>query len=241
MVRIEHYAAERIPDPEGNVSWADFLEVRNEIVRACRFHGPTGPMGIIDLDKADGTRDLLDIWETGDPDAVYFVHDDQHNNERYQYVECSDPARFTQEWILDLMAALADLPGWGIGIGVHKAYLLVFADKLMVTGRCFDDVNDLPTLVSSAQHAMLNRHLDPKPRSGLCKNFYFEKNYLICEVEYDDDETDSIKIDRDSVSKVWRHPYFEGWMLSLKAGNCFELPNEVAFTKVTEWFHRCAD
>jgi hypothetical protein len=242
MVRIEHYTAERIADPEGNASWEDFLEARNAIVCACRLHGPTGPMGIYDFDKADGTNDLFDIWETGDPGAVYFVAEDQYNSERYQYVGCSDhPSHFTKEWILDLMAALAHLPGWRVEIGVHKAYVLVFADKLMVTGRCFEDVNDLPTLISNAQYALLNKHLDPKAKSGACKDFYIKDDRLVCTVDYGDNVTESINIDRESVKKVWRIPYWDGWMLSLKAGNSFELPNETAFAKISEWFQSSAD
>src|SRR6201999_4486400 len=114
---------------------------RNAVVRACRLHGSVGPFGVLPLEKIDGSGEWISLWERGDPKAAYFIDDDQRNGERYQYVECVDSEYFTEEWLLDLMAALQDLPGRGIGIrSVPHEYILVFADRIMVTGKCLEGV-----------------------------------------------------------------------------------------------------
>ena len=157
MVRIEHYTDDRIADPEGNVPLRTFHKVRNAVVRACKSHGPTGPMGLFPFGKVPGdASDVFTAWgKTADSDPVYFVLDDQLNHERYQYVECLNPDHFTEAWIRDLMAALVGFRGWGIGIkNIPGGYILVFADRLMVTGHCFEGVNDLSSLIESARDAL---------------------------------------------------------------------------------------
>jgi hypothetical protein len=239
MVRIEHYTKVRIADPDGSASPSDFHAARNAVVRACRLHGPTGPFGVLPLEKLQDSDEWRSLWERGDPDAVYFVVDDQYNCERYQYIECTDPQYFTAEWILDLMAALREIPGWGIGIGsIPGGYALVFADRIMVIGRCFKDAHDLPTLVTSAQEAVRNKDKDSRPhRSGACKAYSFDGDRLNCKVEYFFDEgPEELHLAREQVEDVWRNPFTGLGKMLLKDESTIELPSEQAFAAVSEWF-----
>jgi hypothetical protein len=153
---VEHYAAERIPnpDPEGPHAWQVHYTVWNAIVRACLRHGRVGPFHERPITDSP---DVLDIagWplgaRTGD-EAEYWVIDDWLSDERYVYLEVADPGAFTAEWLRDLMRALGDFPGWGAGVAAFAdAYVLVFGDKLMVTGELFERCGDLDAVVQQAR------------------------------------------------------------------------------------------
>jgi hypothetical protein len=239
MVQIEHYTEERITDPDGNASLWDFHQARNAVVRACRLHGPTGPFGVLPLEKLDGSDEWLSLWERGDPNAVYFVVDDQYNSERYQYVECTDPQYFTEQWILDLMAALCDVPGWGIGIdSIPGGYALLFADRIKVTGNCLKNASDLPSFIDSVHEALRNKDTYAEQRrSGECKSYSFDNDRLNCKVAfYVEDELEEMHLSRENVEKVWRNPFTGAGMLSLKDGALIEVPGELIFAAITEWF-----
>jgi hypothetical protein len=158
MLMIEHYTAERIPNPSpsGEVSLQLFHKVRNDIVQTCRTHGPTGPMGLFPVGHSfKDSGEVLDAWESGDADPAYYVIDDQYNDEFYQYVEVCAAAHFTAEWIEDIMETLARWPGWGIGIvNINEGYVLVFSDKLMVNGLCFASADELPSVITAAKKCL---------------------------------------------------------------------------------------
>jgi hypothetical protein len=239
MVRIEHYTMGHVVDPDGNVSFKKFHEARNDVVRACKLHGPTGPMGYFPFD-AGHDEDVLLAWgKTADPEPAYWIIDDQYNAERYQYIECTDPEYFTEEWIRDLMVALRTMPGWGVGINsIPGGYALVFADKIMVTGSCLENARDLSSFVACAHDALRkkDKYVKPGP-SGACKNYSLEIDRLICKVEYSDEDVgDELRINRNDVELVWRNPFTGVGMLTLKNGLMIELPDKTAFTKINEWF-----
>jgi hypothetical protein len=108
--------------------------------------------------------DLVKAWQAGDKDSVFFVLDDQWNNERYIYVEITKFEYFTEGFLEDLARSLVRFPGWGIGInGLRqgyslKGYILVFADRLMVTGRVFKNCFDLASIIAATE-----RNLKPNP------------------------------------------------------------------------------
>jgi len=158
MITIENYTSERIPNPSpfGEVSQQMFHTVRNDLVRTCRKHGPTGPMGLFPVGRSfEDAGEFLAAWESGDANPAYFVIDDQYNDELYQYVEVCGTAHFTTEWIEELTASLAKWPGWGIGIvNINQGYLLVFADRLMVQGPCFAEADDLASIVAAAKQCL---------------------------------------------------------------------------------------
>ena len=152
---IEHYTAERIPnpDPAGDVSWQRYHTVRNAVLQSCRQFGPSGPMGPCPIIEADRPPDN---WPVGDPNPIdYFVVDDQYNHERYIYVEVVRPGAFTADWLLELVATMGQFAGWGVGImAFEKAYILAFADRLMVTGDLFTACNDFHSIVRAGQSAL---------------------------------------------------------------------------------------
>jgi hypothetical protein len=150
---IEHYTAQSIPNPypAGDLPWQVYHTVRNAVFRCCRRFGKAGPMGerAITNDKAISDE----RWPRGDHPEDFYVVDDQLNHDWYIYVEIETPSVFTEAWLRDLVGTLSDYPGWGVGlIAFRFAYILVFADKLMVTGKIFENCHDIACVVSQAQH-----------------------------------------------------------------------------------------
>lgn len=134
QITVEHYQAERIPNPNpgGELSDEEFWRVRRAIVALCRRYGTVGP-------------------DDRDEQPACWVVDDQPNDELYQYVEVYERRFFSADWLRDLMALLRDFPGWGIGvINIRFAYLLIFGHKLMVTGYPFANRNDLESVAEAA-------------------------------------------------------------------------------------------
>ncbi|CAN5591745.1 hypothetical protein BH10PLA1_BH10PLA1_06220 [soil metagenome] len=152
---IEHYTAERIPNPypAGVLPWQVYHYVRNAVVRCCRKFGRTGPMGecpIVDGELPDRE------WKLGDPDPLdFFVIDDHYNDERFIYLSIVNRDALTGQWVRELMLVLADFVGWGIGIvDIPTAYILIFADKLMVTGEVFGACHDIECVIREGQRVL---------------------------------------------------------------------------------------
>jgi hypothetical protein len=146
---IEQYTAERVPNPHsrGKLPWQLYHSARNAVVRCCRRFGKVGPMGECPI--TDEKEIPFDRWPLGDPEPLDFlVIDDQYNDDRYVYLEIVRPAPFTERWLRGLMQMLKRYPGWGVGVmGWSKAYMVVFADRLMVTGRAFESCGDLKSVI----------------------------------------------------------------------------------------------
>src|SRR3954449_5051814 len=87
-LRVAPFAEGRVsnPYPGGELPWRVYHAVRNGVVRACRRHGPTGPMGECAIDPGRAAPDIRS-WGRGDKDPDYFILDDQLNHERYLYDE----------------------------------------------------------------------------------------------------------------------------------------------------------
>ena len=103
-VQVVFYDAMRIPDDRpgaGEVPRRIFDLVRDDIVAACRKHGLVGP-------------DDIKPYQNGE--CLYWVVDDQYNDERYQYVEVNGVDGFSTAWLNDMTAALGKHPHWGLGV-----------------------------------------------------------------------------------------------------------------------------
>jgi hypothetical protein len=241
MVKIEQFTEPHLHDPDGSASAYEFHEARNAIVRTCKLHGPTGPMGEFPFDLPED-EDCFRVWyESGDHDPAYFVIDDQYNSERYQYIEISDEKFFTENWIVDVMSVLSNLPGWGLCIkSIPGGYAILFKDKIMVRGSSLEKVHDLSSFVVCVHEAFRNKDKYVKQRrSGSCKEHRFEDDRLVCTVSYFFVEGgDTLKIGREDVEKVWRNPFTGVGMLSLKDESLFELADDDAFSNISEWFDR---
>lgn len=154
-LKIVPFTQEYVPNPypRGDLPWQVYHSVRNAVVRACRAHGATGPMGECPIIEADAPPYLG--WEHGDPDAVYFVLDDQYNRDRYVYGEVYAASAFHLGWVADVTEALAGFPGWGLGIkNIPYAYVLMFASKLMIKGEMFRDCEDVVRVVEVVQRQL---------------------------------------------------------------------------------------
>jgi hypothetical protein len=142
-LRVVPFTEDRIPNPNpgGYLPWQEYHTVRNALVRACREHGPTGPMGevVISADVRDPYRQALDdreFWQSGDPNPSYFIIDDQYNHDRYCYAELHGDDPFTAEWLATVTKTLREHKGWGLGINhIPESYVLIFGRRLMVKGR----------------------------------------------------------------------------------------------------------
>ena len=68
----------------------------------------------------------------------------------YIYMEVEPAAPVSAEWLAGLVAVLRDHSGWGIGItNVREGYMLLFADRIMVTGPAFDGCRDAGAVLES--------------------------------------------------------------------------------------------
>lgn len=173
MIKIEYYSANRIPDEKSEhqfISWQLYNQVRNDVVRFCRLFGEIGPMGeAVITNEIDGPND----WErdaSSDPD--FFIVDDQYNDcERYVYVEPKSE-KISEDWLLGLMGVLKRWPGWGAGIGVDKeAYILIFAEKIMITGLMLEKCKSIDEIVKICQIDIPNKE---NKKAESIKNRYFQ-------------------------------------------------------------------
>ena len=163
---IVHYDVDRVSnkDPSGAVSWQQYHTVRNAVVEMSRHHGPTGPLGLRRILPDDQEAKLP--WDSKKWDAIdsegncaYYVIVDQYNStERYIYVEITKREYLHAKWLTDLAATLARFEGWGAGItNIENGYMLVFADKLLVTGRPFEGLNDFESIAKAASTCLSTR------------------------------------------------------------------------------------
>lgn len=152
-IRVEHYAVEHVdnPNPDGDVSSKLYHSVRNAVLRCCRRFGHSGPPEVpgFDGDTPPGDDSIdLNLLD-------YFVVDDQYNHERYVYVEVERAEAFTGEWLCELVRTMRQFPGWGVGImAFEQAYVLAFADRLMVTGRIFATCSTVDCVVQRGRAAL---------------------------------------------------------------------------------------
>lgn len=131
---VKHYSAERVPNPNprGTTPWKRFEEVRAALVGVCRKYGVAGP-------------------DDKPYDCDCYVVGDQYNDELYQYIEVYNRQLLSARWLQDMMAALRRFPGWGAGLSnIRFAYLLIFGDKLMVTGFPFAGCDDVESVAAAA-------------------------------------------------------------------------------------------
>src|SRR5262249_47586720 len=93
-------------------------------------------------------------------DWVYFVVDDIYNSERYHYVELCRPKGVTRAWLRDVMRFLRKAPHWGICIcSLSDGYAILFADRIMVTGRGFEGCSNVDRFVTQLRDAVTTERM----------------------------------------------------------------------------------
>ena len=137
MVLVVHYQSDYVPNPNpnGETPAEYFYAVRGCVLAASQTHGETGPES-----RSDTPR--------------YWLVEDQYNDELYQIMQVYEPEGWTIEWLTSLMDALRKHERWGVSISnIDQGQLLVFADRVMVTGPTFARCHDLASVVSAARIA----------------------------------------------------------------------------------------
>lgn len=142
-LRIERFTAKHVDNPAPPRERARiterFWKIRDWLRIATAWHGIVGP------DDEPPRRKHVDYW----------LVEDQYNDERYHFMEVHTPAAATPGWLADVVRVLAAYPGWGVGVtGLHRSFLLIFGDRLLVKGAAFrrcattaDVLAVMPTLI----------------------------------------------------------------------------------------------
>ena len=152
--QIIHVAADYLPPRRsGETPWQEYFSVRNAIVTVCRRHGPTGPMGLAVIEPGG---DQPEGWERGDDDPVYFVVDDQYNDDPWLYLEVLHSSGLTENWFMDVSSEMSQFPGWSLFISHFvKGSLVIESDRICVGGVAFEICSDLPGILDAARCHML--------------------------------------------------------------------------------------
>ena len=70
------------------VTWRDFYDFRNQVIRLLRIFGTAGPMGEVDLSADEEDQPCFNPEIVEDP--VFFVVDDMYNeHDKVSMVECT--------------------------------------------------------------------------------------------------------------------------------------------------------
>jgi hypothetical protein len=157
MLKIVHYDNDCGNPIEGGIGWRLFHCVRNAVVRVCQTFGPTGPMGERPLGNDD---DLASQgkWPLGDRDPVYWVRDDQYNAmDGYVYVDVNRKDGMSEEWLSAIAQCVATHKPWAVCISnLSTGYIIVFCDRILVTGEVFVDCRSVEDVVLCARDLLLS-------------------------------------------------------------------------------------
>jgi len=145
---VIHHDCEFVPNPSPpGMPFKAFVKLHRDMERICGRFGRVGGGGVGVVSKPD----FYLIW--GD----YYGLD-----HKYLYLQVCDPTKLTEAWLRAVAITLRRHPGWGIGVqNCHEGrtlegYILVFADRVMVSGTPFKSCSDLASL---ARTACAQRHV----------------------------------------------------------------------------------
>ncbi len=138
-MKIETFDVDYVPNPNiksksGATSFQAFWKVRDSVLKASQFHGPTGPE------------------DDGKTKPSFWIVEDQYNDDLYQIMEVYDVEKFSERYIQDIAASLKKHKGWAVAIGnFDKSKFLIFEDRILVREDKFGDCTTLTELVRKAQ------------------------------------------------------------------------------------------
>ncbi|MDX1962912.1 MAG: hypothetical protein SFX18_07155 [Pirellulales bacterium] len=141
-LKVKPFTQDRIPNdyPGGKLPWQTYHTVRNALVQTCRRFGPTGSLGVVKI--AWDVKDVYlmamqdkNFWEHGDKNPMYYLLEDQYNNEQYCYIELYGDNPFNADWLIAITETLREFDGWGLGVNnIPDSYVLIYGKGLMVKG-----------------------------------------------------------------------------------------------------------
>jgi len=121
---IVTYSGDQVPssltaDSNDELETGAWYAVRKCVLLESSCYGHVGP---------DDPSDTKQFW----------LVDDCLNDKCFQYMEILDPSVATKDWIAAMIHVLQAFPKWGLGVtNLSDGYLLIFGDRLMVTGPSF--------------------------------------------------------------------------------------------------------
>ena len=134
------------------VTWRDFYDFRNHVIRLLRVFGTAGPMGEVDLSADEDDQPCFGPEIVDDP--AFFVVDDMYNeHDKVSTVECS-PANIDAVVIESLAAMMRSFPGWRVHFGLGDSGLAVSSDAVLVGGRRFWDCDSVVELSERCQKSV---------------------------------------------------------------------------------------
>lgn len=139
---VIHYDSEFVPNPSPpGMPFKAFVKLHHDMERTCGKFGRVGGGGVGLVSKPD----------------FYLIWGDFYGlDHKYLYLQVCDPTKLTEAWVRAVANMLRRHPGWGIGVqNCHQGrtlegYILVFADRVMVTGMPFESCSDLANLTRTA-------------------------------------------------------------------------------------------
>jgi hypothetical protein len=134
------------------VTWRDFYDFRNHVIRLIRVFGTAGPMGEVDLSAAEEDQPCFSSEIIENPD--FFIVDDMYNeHDKISMVECA-PASIDAVVIESLAAMMRIFPGWRVHLALGDSGLVVSSDAVLVGGRRFWDCGSVVEVSERCQKSV---------------------------------------------------------------------------------------
>jgi hypothetical protein len=134
------------------ITWRDFYDFRNQVIRLLRIFGTAGPMGEVDLSADEEDQPYFSPEIVEEPD--FFVVDDMYNeHDKVSMVECT-PARIDAVVIESFAAMMRVFPGWRVHFALGDSGVVIFSDAVLVGGRRFWDCGSIVELSERCQKSV---------------------------------------------------------------------------------------
>jgi hypothetical protein len=134
------------------VTWRDFYDFRNQVIRLLRIFGTAGPMGEVDLSADEEDQPCFSPEIVAEPD--FFVVDDMYNeHDKVSTVECT-PASIDAVVIESLAAMMRVFPGWRVHFALGDSGVVISSDAVLVGGRRFWDCGSMVELSERCQKSV---------------------------------------------------------------------------------------
>jgi hypothetical protein len=141
------------------VTWKEFYNFRNHVLRVLRVFESAGPMGEVDLsaDEEDEPSFSAEIVQN----PAFFVVDDMYNeHDKISIVEC-DPVHVDAVVIESLCAMMLMFPGWWVSFSLGDSGLRISSDTVLVGGRRFWDCTSVMEISERCQRPVDFGHSEP--------------------------------------------------------------------------------
>ena len=134
------------------ITWRDFYNFRNQVIRLLGTFGTAGPLGEVDLSADEEGQPCFSPEIVEEPD--YFVVDDMYNeHDKVSMVGCT-PARIDAVVIESFAAMMRLFPGWRVHFALGDSGVVISSDAVLVGGRRFWDCGSIVELSERCQKSV---------------------------------------------------------------------------------------